>query len=262
MTHDEIDKLTGRELDAAFAEALGQRGTIDGPPYWRMAQFSRSLDAVIAALPDEWRQSWAPTWVVTIDPDAHGAATYSADGPTPATALCRAALKAKGHGHDPDCRCEFCKPKAAAEPAGEDDGLLLRALKELGWDWADEGGGYFLYWNSDKDPPAGLTSCECLEDVVREIWGSQKPAGEPAGMTPAEASAQYRLGYNVGYETASDGERNHFATAAPAGVPTEPRWACSCCGVWNERHADRCVECGRHAYAEPAGSADDAEDSP
>lgn len=98
MTHDEIDRLTGRELDAAFVEAVG----------WAKGLFVRiPLDHAIAALPDGWRISLdsislsglgrGVIWIAEIMTSdlLPKACPFKAKGPTPEAALCRAALKAK-----------------------------------------------------------------------------------------------------------------------------------------------------------------------
>ena len=140
MTHEQIDKLEGLKLDAAFAEAFG----------WAKGLFAHTpLDYAIAALPDGWRISLdsislsglgrGVIWIaeimtpVLLPKDS----PFKAKGPTPATALCRAALKAKGgelkadschpSANAPPCNCGWLtrthattcpRYKAAAEPAG------------------------------------------------------------------------------------------------------------------------------------------------
>lgn len=106
MTDEEIDKLEGQELDIVFAEAFGTRAPSS------TLRFCISLDRVLAALPDEW--VWIAGKRFTIkgkEPDATKAywtevyaesrlAPNVAFGPTPATALCRAALKVKAEADD------------------------------------------------------------------------------------------------------------------------------------------------------------------
>lgn len=98
MTNEEIDKLEGRELDPAFAAAFL------GLPFLP-AGFG--LDNILAALPDEWRISLdsislsglgrGVIWISEVMTPAlePKASPYKSKGPTAATALCRAAMKAK-----------------------------------------------------------------------------------------------------------------------------------------------------------------------
>ncbi len=99
MTNEQIDTLKGRKLDTAFAEAFDFER-------WHKRQFVDHFDAVLAALPDEWvwehgkrfkgkgyendeaKRYFAKVYARSLSP-------VEAEGPTPATALCRAALKAK-----------------------------------------------------------------------------------------------------------------------------------------------------------------------
>lgn len=92
MTHDEIDTLTGRKLDAAFMEAF------QAECIWK---YHKATDRALAALPETWHVM--VMGLCRFDRDCWGANVfrecdkpiYNAIGPTPATALCRAAIKAK-----------------------------------------------------------------------------------------------------------------------------------------------------------------------
>ncbi len=100
MTNEQIDNLKGRELDTAFAEAFDFER-------WHKRQFVDSVEATIAALPDELAYDWTMgTTEVELGCTAGYWARFgrhyrdprkdkSAFAPTLATALCRAALKAK-----------------------------------------------------------------------------------------------------------------------------------------------------------------------
>ncbi len=96
MTNDEIDKLEGRELDRVFVATLF--GTADAPCW-----IGHDLGAVIAALPDKWVWKVGKRWYVRTEGEKYfgfvGNLTtldeFRSHGPTPATALCRAAIKAK-----------------------------------------------------------------------------------------------------------------------------------------------------------------------
>ncbi len=100
MTNEEIDALEGRELDRASAAAFF------GAPPPCCPFFCRRIDLSLAALPDGW--IWTAGMRFRYHDDNCDGAEYFASvyrppsldqhearGPTPATALCRAALKAK-----------------------------------------------------------------------------------------------------------------------------------------------------------------------
>ncbi len=103
-------------------------------------------------------------------------------------------------------KCKAARP-AAAEQAGDEK--LLRAGKGR----VPERPGL----KQTRQPAeTGNTSAAepAIEDKLAEI------ANRP--MTPAEASEQYRLGYNVGFDTATAGERNAF-TNAPVAEACSPK---------------------------------------
>ncbi len=107
MTNEEIDALEGPELDVAFAGAFG-------------LELHNDLELYISGLPEGLAQDWL---MGTTDGEPedrywasfgelYGDATKDtrAVGPAPATAFCRAALKAKG--------VAACSPKPEAETEG------------------------------------------------------------------------------------------------------------------------------------------------
>lgn len=124
MTNEQIDKLKGRRLDVAFAKALNVHST------WR---YHENLDDAIAVLPAEW--GWRAGTCIDVDakyfatvwPHEVGIAEFEqCEASNPATALCRAALKAKLAAAEPAKRGDPCacgpehKPDCwNAEPAGE-----------------------------------------------------------------------------------------------------------------------------------------------
>ncbi len=121
MTNKEIDALEGRELDRAFGEAFKPR-----PLGFRGERLWECVDLVLAALPDRWgwrigscikgdAKCYANVW-----PNPKNVVDVSnAEGPTPATALCRAALMAKAA----EAKADSCQPSAAKLSGGTLDDL-------------------------------------------------------------------------------------------------------------------------------------------
>ncbi len=78
-----------------------------------------------------------------------------------------------------------------------------------------------------------------------------KPAAEPAtptgaeGMTPAKASAQYRLGYRVGYDAAAAGERSYYAAEDKRATIKQigPVFDCAGCGATVICPPQLCEDC-------------------
>ena len=102
MTNEAIDKLEGLELSQEFVRAfsIGPEGDNHVVCTASMHSYDRSLDAVLAALPEDWRIALiggndGTGWVATVLP-RNTDSSPSAMAPIPATAVCRAALKAKG----------------------------------------------------------------------------------------------------------------------------------------------------------------------
>ncbi len=90
LTHEQIDRLEGRELDEAFAEAFPSPGRVAIVP---------DLAAFVTLLPSAWRldvrRNAAGDECTAVVAIAENRVSEIAFGPTPATALCRAAIKAK-----------------------------------------------------------------------------------------------------------------------------------------------------------------------
>ena len=99
MTHEQIDALEGRELDQAIARAFGR--PVPSAPTWR--SYSAYFDYALGFVPTAWGVSldggndgngWRAQ-VTAFDEPPTRAPSFASHGPTPAVALCRAAIKAK-----------------------------------------------------------------------------------------------------------------------------------------------------------------------
>ncbi|MCH8851122.1 MAG: hypothetical protein IID41_00555 [Planctomycetes bacterium] len=103
MTNEAIDKLEGLELDEAFRGAFGYE-PFRGSPSDPHERFDADLNTVIAALPKQWLWRTGTcleqdvNYFATIWPRLDTVVTgfkEAISDESPATALCRAALKAK-----------------------------------------------------------------------------------------------------------------------------------------------------------------------
>ncbi len=103
ITHEQIDALQGPELDAAFSDATGCSAAAES--FFTQGEmipinYHERLDLVVEAVHDGWSINISTTarWSATVgDYDNRDwlAKSSSYNAPSPATALCRAVLKAK-----------------------------------------------------------------------------------------------------------------------------------------------------------------------